>query len=57
MTRLEAPEANGIGYVRDNRGVGAADPLVRLGLIPELQMVEQIQPRLTQENAGFPAQT
>lgn len=34
MNRFEAPKQYGIGYVRDNRGVGAADPLVGLGLIP-----------------------
>jgi hypothetical protein len=35
MNRFEAPKEYGIGYARDNRGVGAADPLVGLGLIPE----------------------
>ena len=57
MTKLETPERNGAGYALDERGVGAADPLVKLGLIPEPQTIEQIQLRLTQENAGFPAQS
>jgi hypothetical protein len=57
MNRLETPERNGAGYALDERGVGAADPLVKLGLIPEPQTIEQIQLRLTQENAGFPAQS
>jgi hypothetical protein len=40
MNRLETPKQYGIGYARDNRGVGAADPLVGLGLIPGPRITE-----------------
>ena len=41
MSKPEAPEANGIGYARDKRGVRTADPLVGLGLISRPRTAER----------------